>query len=275
MENKNIYKNDWVAIYRGFEKMGFRIGPASYFDDRAHISFAPSILIPLVGIFFTGISFWSLIWIPFFIIGYGHIYLDLPIRSGIDDSEPPEYGFYFYGEGKRIFTSFWLCLGREKKCFHMPWEWEWVRTSKLRNDGTWENETRKNRKDFYDDKKWKDIIWTDEYPYVYNLKNGEKQERIATLKVEEREWRFRALKWLPFPRMINKSISIDFSYGGPIAREVIIEKDGFKLKQKQSGEVGERAGGWKGGTLGCSYSMLPRETPEQTLRRMEKERIFN
>jgi hypothetical protein len=46
------------------------------------------------------------------------------------------------------------------------------------------------------------------------------------------------------------------------------------LDVKFDDEVGERSGSWKGGTIGCSYEMLPNETPEQTLRRMEKEREF-
>ena len=275
MENKQIYKNDWISIYRGFNKTNFRVGPASYFDDRMYFSFTPSLFIIFIGFFFTGISLWSLVWLPLLFIGYGQIYLHLPIHSGIDDCEPPQYGFYFYSEGSKMFNSFWLCLGKEVKCFHMPWQWDWVRTSVLKKDGTFEHETRNNRKDFYDEKKWRNIIWTEEYPYVYNLKNGTIQERIATVKVEEREWRCRGFKWLPYPRMIHKDISVDFSYGGPIAREVIVEKKGFKLKNKYTGEVGERTGGWKGGTLGCGYSMLKGETPLQTLRRMEKERVFN
>jgi hypothetical protein len=39
-------------------------------------------------------------------------------------------------------------------------------------------------------------------------------------------------------------------------------------------EVGEEAGSWKGGVLGCGYTLLPNETPLQCLRRMEKERKF-
>ena len=40
------------------------------------------------------------------------------------------------------------------------------------------------------------------------------------------------------------------------------------------GEVGERSGSWKGGTVGCGYDKLPHESIEQCLRRMEKEREF-
>jgi hypothetical protein len=280
-EKNQIFKNDWISIYKGFRKVNFRVGPASYFDDRMHFSFSPSLIIPLIGIFFTGLSIWSLIWILFIFFGYGQIYMDLPIRSGIDDSEPPEYGFYFYGEEKVFFTSFWLCLGEKKKCFYMPWDLDWVRTSILLKDETWEHDTYKNRKkkiykDFYKDE-WQNVIWKESYPYTYTLKSGKVQHRIAELKIEEREWRWRALKWFPIIRKKRKIIDVKFSYGGPFKRFVIIEKQGFKIpnSKEETGEVGERTGEWKGGTTGCGYQMLPNETPLETLRRMEKERKFN
>ena len=274
--SKSIYRNNWIHIYSGFVKTTFRIGPASYFNDRAHAHFTPSLIIPLIGIFFTGLSLWSLIWIPFLCIGYGKIFLDLPIHSGIDESDPPEYGFYFYGESRSlVFTSFWWCWGMDKKCFHMPWEWDWVRTSKLKKDGTWEHETRKNRKDFYNDK-WKNILWKESYPYTYVLSKGKIQNRIATVMVDEREWRCKSLKWFPLIRMKSKSISVEFSYAGPFERFVLIEKKGYPTHkaEDETGEVGERTGTYKGGTIGCSYSMLKKETPLETLRRMEKERKF-
>ncbi len=187
---KSVFKNKWIHIYKGFDKTSFRVGPASYFDDRTHFSFTPTLFILIIGIFVTGLSYWSFIWFPLLFIGYGHIYMDLPFHSGIDDSEPPEYGFYFYGHGKQLFNSFWLCLGKKKKSYYMPWDWDWVRTSILKKDGTWEHETTKSRKSFYLDE-WKDIIWKESYPFTYILNSGNIQQRIAELKVEEREWRWK------------------------------------------------------------------------------------
>ncbi len=83
------------------------------------------------------------------------------------------------------------------------------------------------------------------------------------------------LKWFPYIKKVRKTIGIEFSYGGAIDRKVIVEKNGFQLKKKYTGEVGERTNTYKGGTLGCGYNMLPNETPLETLRRMEKERKFN
>ena len=135
--------------------------------------------------------------------------------------------------------------------FTVPWAYEWVRTSCLRVDGSWEHEVRRKNKDFWDKEKWKGVLWSEAYPYTYLLKSGEVQHRLATLRVEEREWRQRWLKWTPLFSKVRKSISIDFN-----------------------DEVGEQTGSWKGGCTGCGYDMKHGELPEHTLRRMEKERKF-
>ena len=157
----------------------------------------------------------------------------------------------------------------------MPYDYNWVRTSVLLKDGTWEHEARKNRKGLFGNTKSIKPIWEEEYPYTYTLKNGNIQHRTATIKVEEREWRQRWLMWTKLFSNSRKTIDIKFGYAGPINRKVIIEKVGNKLiDEKQTGEVGEKTGSWKGGTTGCGYEMLPNETPLDTLRRMEKERKF-
>lgn len=89
-------------------------------------------------------------------------------------------------------------------------------------------------------------------PYKYTLKNGTVQERVATIHVNEREWRWRIFH--PYaigPKRVSRCISVEFS-----------------------DEVGERTGSWKGGTIGCGFEMLPGETPLMTLKRMENTRKF-
>jgi hypothetical protein len=88
-------------------------------------------------------------------------------------------------------------------------------------------------------------------PYTYHLRSGEVQDRTATVFVERRAWR---PKWFTWTSMFEKSRqTIDVRF---------------------SDEIGERTGSWKGGCVGCGWDMLPKETAEQTLRRMERERIF-
>lgn len=174
----------------------------------------------------------------------------------------PNYGFTFHRDDVH------LNWGDKCKIVHFPWDFDWVRTSLLMADGTWMHELGGNlrRLDFpnyplapderrgcmamsYQDVK--KLMWREEYPYLYKLKSGEVQERTATVSVEEREWRWRWLKWLPLNRKIRRTIAIEFS-----------------------DEVGERSGSWKGGCTGCGYELLPQETPQDALRRMEAERKF-
>lgn len=230
-KNYTIYKNDWMEFCTGFHKLHFKISPASYFDNRAAIQF-------------------STIW--------GQIFIHLNfIRSKYDECDPPQYGFYFYGHDNWFPDTFVWCWGRKTHHFSMPWTLEWYRTSVLRKDGEWEHELQPTRlgqrnKRFWDDEKWKDVFWQETYPYTYVLKRGEIQEVLATVKVEEREWRRKWLKFTPLFNLVRRTISINFS-----------------------DEVGERRGSWKGGTLGCGWDLKKGETPLIALRRMEIERKFN
>jgi hypothetical protein len=219
------YRNDWMSFYPGFKKWNFTIAPASYFDNRFYISFC---------------------------ILWGQFYIHIPfIRSKYDECDPPRYGWYFYSMDRWIPDNFIICYGKKTKFYHMPWELDWVRTSILLKDGTWANETRGNRQDFWKEE-WKEKKWKEVHPYMYTLKNGTTQHRMATITVDEREWRPRWFKWTGLFKKIRTTIDVSFD-----------------------DEVGERSGSWKGGTLGCGYNILPKETPLQCLRRMERERIFN
>lgn len=88
------------------------------------------------------------------------------------------------------------------------------------------------------------------FDYTYTLKSGEVQHRTAEVFVDRMEWRARWYPIIPLTK-IRTCISVKFNE-----------------------ELGERTGSWKGGCTGCGYEMLPKETPENTLRRMEIERKF-
>lgn len=68
---------------------------------------------------------------------------------------------------------------------------------------------------------------------------------------EYREWR---PKWLTWTKLFAT------------------KRDYIEIEFKK--EVGKKKGSWKGGCVGCSYNMLPWETPLDTIQRMEKEREF-
>lgn len=225
MKDKWIFESKHIIFYFGW---GFDISfeLCGYFDNR------PRINIDLI--------FFSLT-------------LILPFRnSWTDECIPPKWGISYHG------NMFWIYRGGKGNMkggnkwwtIEMPWNYDWIRTSVLCRNGLWEHETPGYSKNFWDDK-WKNIIKYDVYPYTYILKSGKIQNRTAIVRIEEREWRWHWFKWLPYPKKISRTISVDFS-----------------------DEVGEETGSWKGGCISCSYEMLKGETPEQTLRRMEKERKF-
>lgn len=177
-------------------------------------------------------------------LGWPTFYIKTPMlfESNIERS----YGFTYFSKAIQFEWN--------EGCFiaHMPWDWTHVRHDYLHPDGSFAYRDDRKKLDakgrgmdrpFDEDK--------EAHPYTYVLKNGTVQKRIATINGEEREWRWRWFTMLPFPRTVSRTINVDFD-----------------------GEVGERSGSWKGGTVGCSYEWRHGETMEQALRRMEQERKF-
>ncbi|MBV8474541.1 MAG: hypothetical protein JO107_10320 [Hyphomicrobiales bacterium] len=194
-------------------------------------------------------------------LGWPSIFIKLPFlppREPKDDMMD-KWGF-------SVCTDSWaeihLNWGAKTKIVAMPWQWAFIRRSTLAPDGRqWIHELAASR--IPRDKPplgtpnvdwwfFKDAPrWTATLPYRYVLKTGEVQERQATIGMEESEWRWRWFKWCPFPRKVVRAIDVTFDE-----------------------EVGERTGSWKGGVLGCGYTMRRDETPEECLYRMQSERIF-
>lgn len=232
-KEKWIYDGKWITFYFGrvFD-ISFEI--CGYFDNRPRIN---------LDLFFFSLA------------------IILPFRnSWTDECDPPKWGIGYHNQ------TFWIYRGGKGNMnggtkwwtINMPWAYDWVRTSCLRKDGKWEHDTilpiltnYPRRKHFWEDQ-WKEVLWSETHPYTYILKNGTVQERTATLHLEEREWRPRALKWTSLFKKISRSIKIDFD-----------------------DEIGERTGSWKGGTVGCSYDIIDPELPVQCLKRMEAERKFS
>jgi len=172
----------------------------------------------------------------------------LPFRNEwTDECDPPKYGIAIHN------NTIWIYRGG-KGNGNKWWAWNipfitmnWFRRSILLKDDTWEHENPKQHKGFYNDE-WneKQKSWTYDYTDSYD---GEIIP--TTIYVEELEWRPKWLKWTKMFAKTRRSIDVHFSK-----------------------ECGERKGGWKGGTLGCGYELLPNETPLECLMRMEKERKF-
>jgi hypothetical protein len=142
------------------------------------------------------------------------------------------------------FRTFQFCWRDKCRVFYLPWDWSHVRHTYLWPDGQVHHHA--GQRDWEAPKETKSA-----HPYTYVLKSGVVQERVATINGEEREWRWRWFRRLPWPRKIRRSINIDFN-----------------------DEVGERSGSWKGGCLGCGYDWKMGESQVGALRRMQRERKF-
>lgn len=188
-------------------------------------------------------------------IGFLTVCFSFPWRWVVPDEgqcSGPKYGFYFFD------TSLVLEWGKSKGRrgdprlhIDLPWALHFHKRSELVEGDSY----AKGKQGWCEVPKELNhgVIatkWT--APYRYARRCGEVQERTATFYAERWEHRYNWIRWLPFPRRIATSISIDFD-----------------------DEVGERTGSWKGGVLGCGYDLRPGESPLECLRRMERERKFN
>lgn len=162
-------------------------------------------------------------------LGFGSLCFSLPwpkswkVPPDEMQCSGPTYGFCFYDD--ILFIRWGKDTGRyskdPRKSFYMPWHWKHVEHKLIGTKSS--------------------------HRYIYRLKSGEEQLRVATIQEQTREWR---RFWLP-SKFLIRSIDVEFDK-----------------------EVGERSGSWKGGCTGCSYEMKPGDTPLQALRRMEQEREF-
>jgi hypothetical protein len=224
-KEKWIFKSKYLVFYWGWN-FDISFETCGYFDNRPRIN--------LDLIFFS-------------------LEIIVPFRNKwTDECDSPKWGICYHGQILWIHTGGKGNMdgGSTYKTIYMPWKYEWVRTSAMRKDGHWENETKGNRKEFWK-KEWEEVLWREFYPYKYVLKSGVVQERIATVTKKQVEHRWNWFKWLPVTKRVWTSIDISFN-----------------------DEVGEETGSYKGGVTGCSHELLPNETPLESLRRMEKERKF-
>lgn len=144
--------------------------------------------------------------------------------------------------------SLHLRWGRHCKILWMPWLKEGVENEVRREDGSWRKKAYSYEDTEPDGRK------LESFPYRYTLRNGQVQEVTATVYASRIRYVWRLFRKRPlFWSLWAWRYWIDVEF---------------------SGEVGERAGSWKGGVIGCSYEMKPGETPLETLQRMEQERKF-
>lgn len=158
----------------------------------------------------------------------------------VDHPWPPMDGpqWSVYASSEFGLTFHW---GLRRASFDWPWDWHTRRYEQQLSDGSWVSVFDRDAKPY-----------TETHPYTYTLRSGEVQRRTATVSKRRHIICYTAFKRLPWPSWVKESIDVEFD-----------------------GEVGERTGSWKGGTIGCSYDLQLGETMLQALRRMERERVFS
>lgn len=222
-KEKWIFENSWLIFYFS-NRFDISYETCGYFDNRPRINLC--------------LGFFSLTFI-------------LPFRNKwTDECASPKWGIAIHN------NTFWLYKGGEGNWNggNKWWTWDipfltknWVRTSILLKDNTWEHETKGNRKEFFQNE-WKEKQASWNYDFTDKYDNT---IIPTTIYVEEREWRPKWVMWTKLFSLTRRVIDINFLQ-----------------------EVGKRKGSWKGGTTGCSYELLKGETPLDCIKRMEKERIF-
>ena len=177
----------------------------------------------------------------------GLIWVQAFIPIGVHETEEHDV-FEEPAWGADLSKEFGLCLpwGKWRKTYDWIFRRETLSWTYLGEDGNWHEKGGK----------WvpfdeREPAATSEHPYTYTLRSGTIQNVTATIGEE---------RWVIGRRYIHR-------LGWPKTRKGAIDV-------QFSGEVGERSGSWKGGTVGCGYDMLPGETPGECLRRMERERTF-
>lgn len=184
---------------------------------------------------------------PLFIFQFifGAFYLTLPWKHNFEKDfghDDPSYGITYH---MKSFQFYW---NRKCKVKNMFYSYDWIRTSLLLSDGTWEHETRGNSKTFYEEpwlsKQWKIVI-----PYKHRTSNEGDIDILVTCHITEREWRQKWLKWTKIGAKIRRTVDVEFS-----------------------DEVGKGRGSWKGGTLATGFNINNDSCDIQVgLDKMEKE----
>lgn len=152
--------------------------------------------------------------------------------------------------------------------FHAPWESWHLRTEVLSLDDytAWQEDYRTYWRSLWDrlvrnrresrtqtgccaTREVAEGVHSKKFSYRYNLKSGRKQKVTARVHMTRHTW---CLRWFPFWKRQITSIWCEFNK-----------------------EVGEGHGSYKGGVTGAGCDMLPGETMEACLRRMEATRKFD
>jgi hypothetical protein len=193
-------------------------------------------------------------------IGIWHLFIDIPLWKATPWTEfgkdAPSYGISYHD------SIFWIHYGADKwYTIDMPWQWEIVRHDLLFPDGTVYHRNKYPTYTLHQKKStvsWFDIFEKNQtgeeetqlaryVDLTHYTKDGRKQVARIRLTGEEREWRWKWFKWLPWPNQKHRVVDCS-----------------------SDEELGERAGSWKGGMIGWSVPWNKNESMETAFWRWYK-----
>jgi hypothetical protein len=148
------------------------------------------------------------------------------------------YGFYIYSWEDIVFE--W---NRKRYTYALPWHFQWHRTDYMDEDRIVHSDIHGTPRRYMPNRIKRLISETS--LYRYNSKYDGVQRRYATYYVVRRIYR---MHWFPFITKTYRTIDVSFNSG---------------------------IGDGNSGVTGCSYELLPNESPEEGLRKMEATRKFN
>ena len=81
-EKETESPNKWMSFYPKIDRARITLDTNGYFDPRPSLSISVSFIIAMIGLFFTGFSLYSLLWLPSLVISWGTLYINLPFNTG-------------------------------------------------------------------------------------------------------------------------------------------------------------------------------------------------
>lgn len=236
-------KLKWLTFYPEF-KGEFIIEKAGYYDERPVLTTTVTQLLAVFAIpILCYFSLYALLLLPLVFYGFGFIFINLPIKTGVNECESDRYGFVFHDN--LIFIHY----GSKIKTLSFPWDKVWISDKYLMDDGSLFAQNVHKRLDWAEDKECVKVGSHDwllknvrKYPFDYVDFDGDIVKATAFLEVKE--WRYKILKWTSLFSIVKKYLNVHF------------EK-----------EVGKNKGSFKGCLTSCSVLIRGSETVEDCLKR--------
>ena len=185
----------WVTFSPTFGS-GLYLAKAGYFDERPEVVTSVTQLLVLVTLpFLLAYSAWFLLLLPLLVVGWGELFIHLPIKTGLVQAGSAQWGIDYHNQ------QLWLYLGGTPKGtdyvvkgFTMPWAWV-LHERRIK----WSNGA------------WVPIYRTsfDEPPVASQIEQQILPDgTIATLCIVEHEHRRKWLKWTTLFNQKHKSILV-------------------------------------------------------------------